>query len=281
MKPLVFIVLVLLGSILVACTAATPDPQILAATSAAQTAAAASPTPVPTDTPVPTATFTPSPVPTDTPVPTATKTPVPSKTPTATVTPGPLVFNDSFAKEDTTAWVNCKVCNWRDNMLVMGPYAPGDESDNSHIVTCKTCGKHTYYRVAVDATFIDGYGDRLFGLDFAENDKERVMLGIDTFQDCIVAKYDFGLDAWQLLNADPNKVWNGMVKVGKHTNHLEVIVKPSGSGVGTVDYYVNLNGRTSFVIYGRPAVPSSVGLMIDYHSMQVAYANFEYEEIIP
>jgi hypothetical protein len=281
MKLLRTFILALLLISLSGCISAKPDAQSLAATSAAQTVAAASPTPLPSETPVPTVTLTPSPVPSDTPVPTATRTPVPSKTPTPTVTPGPLVFKDDFSQEDTSAWSNCKVCKWQDSKLIMGPYAPGDESDSSHIATCETCGKHTYYRVSVDAAFLDGYGDRIFGLLVAGNEKERVLLGIDTFQDCIVARYDFGLDTWQLLNADPNKVWNGMVKVGKQTNHLEVAVKPSGNNTGTVDYYVNLNGRTSFVIYGRPATPSSVGLLVDYHSMEVSFTNFEYEEIIP
>lgn len=281
MKLLRNIGLALLLISLVGCGTAGPSAQSLAATSAAQTAAAASLTPPATETALPTETSTASPVPTDTPVPTATKTPVPSQTPTPTVTPGPLVFNDSFTKEDTSAWVNCKVCQWQDNKLIMGPYAPGDEGDSSHIATCQTCGKHKYYRVAVDATFLDGYGDRFFGLLLAANEKEKVMLGIDTFQDCIVARFDLELKTWQLLNADPAKVWNNMVRGGKQTNRLEVLVKPSGSSTSTVDYYVKLNGYTSFVIYGRPALPSSVGLLVDYHTMKIAFSNFEYEELIP
>ncbi len=51
----------------------------------------ATPTPVPTNTPVPTA--TPTPVPTNTPVPTATPTPVPTNTPVPTATPTPVPTN--------------------------------------------------------------------------------------------------------------------------------------------------------------------------------------------
>jgi hypothetical protein len=281
MKYLRIFVLTYLLVCLTGCAAATPDPQILAATSSAQTAAAASPTTPPTNTPVPTETNTPTPVPTDTPIPTSTNTPIPSLTPTPTVTPGPLVFKDDFSVEDSSVWSNCKICKWQFNTLVMGPYAPGDEGDFSHITICQTCGKHTYYRVAVDANLTGGYGDRFFGVTIADNDKELVMMEISTFQSLIVAKYDYKLNNWMLLNANPQFVFNGMVKPGKAVNHLEVVVKSSGTNTGTVDYYINLNGRTSFIIYGRPAIPSKVGLVVDWHSMEVSFANFEFEELIP
>jgi len=77
-------IIIMLILSLPACKA-TPKPEVLAATSAAQTVAAYSPTPPPTNTPVPTntpiPTNTPTPIPTDTPTPTPTNT----KTPTATI----------------------------------------------------------------------------------------------------------------------------------------------------------------------------------------------------
>ncbi len=72
---------ILFASLLTACSFG-PDPQALAATSVAQTAAAASPTPLPTDTPVPTDTPTPTLTPTQTA--TATLTATPTETATAT-----------------------------------------------------------------------------------------------------------------------------------------------------------------------------------------------------
>ena len=77
-------IIIMLILSLPACKA-TPNPEVLAATSAAQTVAAYSPTPPPTNTPVPTntpiPTNTPTPIPTNTPTPTPTNT----KTPTATI----------------------------------------------------------------------------------------------------------------------------------------------------------------------------------------------------
>ena len=74
--------LVLFTSLLSGCTFGS-DPQALAATAAAQTEAAASPTPIPTNTPLPTDTPTPTLTPTQTPTETPTSTP----TETATATP--------------------------------------------------------------------------------------------------------------------------------------------------------------------------------------------------
>ena len=78
---IVIIHFVLFASLLSACTFGS-DPQALAATVAAQTAAAASPTPLPTDTPQPTDTSTPTLTPTQTA--TATLTSTPTQTATAT-----------------------------------------------------------------------------------------------------------------------------------------------------------------------------------------------------
>ena len=68
-----------------ACTPK-PKPEVLAATSAAQTVAAYSPTPPPTNTSVPTNTPTSTSTPTQTPTETPTPTPTPTKTKTPTAT---------------------------------------------------------------------------------------------------------------------------------------------------------------------------------------------------
>jgi hypothetical protein len=261
------------------CLETKPNPQDLAATAAALTAAAASPTIAPSETPLPTATKTPTSTPS--PVPSPTQTPLSSDTPTPTVTPGALIFKDNFSKEDPSAWTNCRVCKWMDSKLLIGPYAPGDESNLPHTVLCETCGKHTHYRIAVDVALSAGDANLSFGLVLASSENELVLLGIDASQNCIVARYDAANRNWQLLNIDPNQVWNSMLKVGKKVNHLEVLVKPSTKTQGKVNYIVNLNGSPSFVIYERPAAASQVGLWVDDHNIQVFFSNFEYEELNP
>lgn len=163
----------------------------------------------------------------------------------------------------------------------MGPYAPGDEGNLPHIATCEACGKHTYYRVAVDTALLAGDEDHSFGLVIALNQNELVMLGIDASQNCIVARYDASSKNWQILNADPSQVWNALLKKGSRTNHLEVVVKPSAEKAGTVDYTINLNGATSFTISARPSAPSKVGLLVDFHTLEVSFTSFAYEELSP
>ncbi len=266
---------------LTACLFASRGSRNLAATSTTPPSATIGLTLTPSGTLAPVATVTSSPVPTNTRVPTATKSPAPTKSPTITLTQVPVVFKDDFSKEDKSVWANCTICTWQDGRLVMGPYAPGDEGDLPHITTCEACGEHTFYRVAVDTALLAGDEDHSFGLVVALNQNELVMLGIDASQNCIVARYDASNKNWQLLNADPVQVWNAMLKKGKRTNHLEVVVKPSGAQAGTVDYTINLNGSTSFIISGRPSAPSKVGLLVDFHTLEVSFTNFAYEELTP
>jgi hypothetical protein len=262
------------------CLETKPNPQDLAATEAALTAAAAaSPTITPSETPRPTASLTPTSTPS--PVPSSTQTPFLSDTPTSTVTPGALIFKDNFSKEDPSVWTNCTVCKWVDNKLLIGPYTLDAESNLPHTVLCETCGTHTYYRIAVDAALSAGDTHLSYGLVLVSSEDELVLLGIDGSQNCIVARYDAAIRNWQLLNADPNQVWNSLLKVGKRINHLEVLVKPSTKTPGNAEYSVNLNGSPSFVIYDRPATASQAGLWVDDRNIQVFFSNFEYEVLNP
>jgi hypothetical protein len=261
------------------CLETKPNPQDLAATAAAATAAAASPTIAPSKTPLPTATF--SPTSTTSPLPPPTQTPFSSYTPTLTVTQGALIFTDNFSIEDPSAWANCGACRWNDDKLLIGPYAPGGENNQPHVSLCENCGKHTNYRIAVDAALFAGDANLSFGLVLASSEKELMLLGIDALQNCIVARYDVANKNWQILNADPNQVWNSELKVGKKINHLEVMVKPSTKTLGKMSYIVNLNGSPSFVIDELPTTASQVGLWVDYGNIQVFFSNFEYEELIP
>jgi hypothetical protein len=75
-----------------------------------------------------------------------------------------VVFNDDFSEKNTKAW-DCEDCRWEDGALLVGPYrVKRDTSEQAHSIVCKICGEATYYRIAVDATFAEGYTDRLYGL---------------------------------------------------------------------------------------------------------------------
>ena len=63
------------------------------------------------------------------------------------------------------------------------------------MVICDACGAHTYYRVSVDATYVDGPTDRFFGIiglvDADESNLNRVAyLGISTWQVYVIRDYD-------------------------------------------------------------------------------------------
>jgi hypothetical protein len=269
-----FLILVLAILILSACQAA-PDPVVVAATAAAQTAAAASPTPLPTETPVPpTATHTAiPPTATNTPVPpTATKTPVP---PTETAIPGPFTFKDDFSKKDVETWAKCEKCEWREGQLILGPFEPGSNAGESlNFVLCATCGQRIYYRMAVDVTFVDGQVDRYFGIVGPVTQEHIYYAGLSPWQFFTVRDYDFKAQIVKNLKSAENS----LVKASKATNHFEVVVKPASSK-GSVDIFFSLNGQSIYVVYDKPATESFVGLGMSFHSVAVAYDNFEYEEL--
>ena len=158
----------------------------LAATYVAGTMAAVPPTippsstPLPSDTPVPTYTHTPTPLPSNTPTVTDTRTP--TTTPTVTRTPGPFSFFDDFAS-DSGGWENCELCLWKDGALVMGPYEPASVLHKNY---CTGCGSHMYYKIAVDATFIDGQVDRFFGVFVGDANGKQYYFGISPWQFYII-----------------------------------------------------------------------------------------------
>jgi hypothetical protein len=255
---------------MLACQVGGPSAEEVAATMIAETAAAASPTPLPSETPLPTSTFTPEP--------TATATLPPTETPTITPTPGPVVFNDDFSAKDTKAW-DCTGCRWEAGALFAGPYkVNGDTSEQAHLIFCKACGKATYYRIAVDATFADGYTDRLYGLLVGKGKKYMTILGISPMQFALLARRE-GINDWSVLNASGENVFNKLIKAGKLPNRLEVIVKPAGGG--SADITMMLNGKVSFVATNVAVELSEVGFYFDWHSVGASFDNFEYEELVP
>ncbi len=268
-KAVLLSVLVLAFAVL-ACQVGGPSAQEAAETMVAETAAAASPTPLPpTETPVP---------PTETITPTLPPTKTPTITPTATPS-GPLVFSDDFSA-DNKNWKGCVGCRWQDGVLLMGPYeVKGEGTDQSHTTICIPCGKKSYYRIAVDATFVDGFTDRLYGLLVGDSKKYITYVGISPLQIAVLARGDYEKGYYDLLNASTENVFSKLVRPGKLVNRIEIIVSPAGAG--SADFTMKINGAVSYVATNLPVEPSEVGLYLDWHSVGAAFDNFEFEEIVP
>ncbi len=273
-RNLLFVLTLLVAA---GCQAKGPGVQDLVITMQAQTAAAASPTPLPSSTPLPTATATPIP-PTLTTPPTYTPSPEPSATLTPEPTPGKLAFTDDFSQK-SDIWSGCPDCIWKDGKLYMGPYEPGVDND-FHTIICDKCGERPFYRFAVDATFTEGYADRGFGLLIYETDEELMDLEIWPFQISVILKYDQKLNSWTRMRTNPDMVFNGMINPGFTTNRLEVDARPNWKD-GITDYYIKINGKTSIILYGQPTKSGKVGLVVGWHTIGVAFDNFEYEELAP
>ncbi len=236
--------------------------------------------------PTETATITPTFTPTQTATPTATETPTltpspsPTDTPTITPTPGPFSFSDDFSNANSLSRYSCSKCTIQDGRLVFGPFQPEDNiGEQFNIVICEVCKAHTYYRVSVDATYVDGPTDRFFGIVGPVNidgDKLKrvVYLGISTWQVYVIRDYDYKSGLLSELNSN----LTGYIYPTTSTNHIMIEVKPS-SRSGFVDIYFTVNGGLLYVLYLQPAVPSFAGLGMSFHSMTVAYDNFTYEEI--
>ncbi|PKN94595.1 MAG: hypothetical protein CVU44_05790 [Chloroflexi bacterium HGW-Chloroflexi-6] len=265
-KAVLLSVLALTFAIL-ACQVGGPSAQEVVETMIAETAAAASPTPTKTPVP-PTATITPTLPPTET----------PTITPTATLV-GPIVYTDDFSEHNKN-WKGCVVCRWQDGALLMGPYkVNGEGTDQSHAAVCLPCGKKSYFRIAVDATFADGFTDRLYGLLVGDSKKYITYVGISPLQIAVLARGDYEKGYFDLLNASTENVFSKLVRPGKLVNHIEIIVSPAGAG--TADFTMKINGTVSYVATNLPVEPSEVGLYLDWHSVGAAFDNFEFEEIIP
>ena len=256
-----------------------PSPEELAATYAVETSAAAqahTATALAQITDTPTITPTDTPAPTDTPVPsptlTATRTRRPTNTPTITNTPGPFSFFDNFTR-DSDGWLFCESCEWTDGTLVVGPFDP---SSYFHVNRCFACGQNTFYRVAVDVTFIDGEVDRTYGIVFAESEDSAYYLGVSPWGGYIIERYDFATALWTTLAGQ----WSGSVVGGYGTNHFEVFVQPSANG-NLVEYWIYLNGDLLYTVYNRPLVDTGVGIAMAYHAQIAAYDNWEYVVIEP
>ncbi len=255
-----------------------PNAAQSSATQSAQTLMALPPTIAPTNTSVPTNTATALPTDTATPIPSPTNTLVPTNTlpptntPTITPTPGPFSFIDDFTI-NSSGWADCELCEWKDGGLLVGPFPP---TSNFHKYTCTGCGEGVYYKIAVDANFIEGQVDRFFGVFVGGADGKQYYLGISPWQYYIVGQHIDDGDTWDVLDFK----WSGVVKASYATNHFEVSVRPSLEP-NTADFIFTLNGTNVYIINSRPVGPSTVGVAMDWHAVKANYDNWSYVEIEP
>jgi len=203
--------------------------------------------------------------PTDTPIP--TETPIP----TATVTPGPIVIQDDFSM-DTGRWTECGQCKIENGALKMGPY-PTSNDGGGYLAICSDCGVVQDFKMGVDATFIDGYTDRGYGLLLREVNGDYVDVEITTWQVYGAWTFDTTRNIWgTILSGDPWKL-SGALYPSYGTNRVEVEVTSSG---GTSTVYIRINDQ--LVNTGTmPAVSGRVGLVVGLHSLGVSFDNFYFE----
>ncbi len=204
-----------------------------------------------------------------------TDTPVPTHTPLPTATPGPIVIRDDFSSQ-TDNWGDCEKCEWKDGALLFGPYPPRSGADQIFYVICNTCGVHTYYRVSVDVTFFEGYGDRTFGVMAGlTEDKDLIAAGtVSTFKDALYEAFNYSTKQWV---SGTFKHFNA-VGAGRATNRIVVEIKPA-SDPGSADINVSVNETTVISLLDQPVEPSWAGLYLGWHTVGASYDNFEYEEI--
>lgn len=216
-------------------------------------------------------TSTPEPA-TSTPVPTHTNTPVPTPSPT----PGIVKLQDDFTSR-SDIWGECENCEWEEGRLVFGPLPPhGTGQDQIFYVFCEACGENKYYRVAADVTYVEGYGgDRTFGILAGLGVNDILAAGtVSTSQHLLYETFDLTTKRW---GGTPFRVY-GAVAPGYGTNHIEVEISPAKSH-GGADITVGVNGRNLILLYDQKVMPSKVGLYLGWHSIGVAFDNFEYEQL--
>jgi hypothetical protein len=236
----------------------------------------------PTATPTVTPTFTPTLTATSTPTetPTLTPSPMPTDTPTVTPTPGPVTYFNDFSESGSIGDFSCARCVVKDGVLQFGPFEPENNlGEQFSAIVCEECGAHPYYRVSVDATYVEGPTDRFFGIiALIEKDGNRldrlVYLGVSTWQIYTIRDYNY---KGGLLN-ELNSNLTGYLFPGTNTNHILIEVKPSARP-GFTDVYFTINGGLLYVLYLQPAEDTFAGLGMSFHSMTVSFDNFSYEEM--
>jgi outer membrane murein-binding lipoprotein Lpp len=201
----------------------------------------------------------------------ATETPLPPTiTPTPTVTPGPIIIQDDFST-DNGRWVDCGQCKIENGGLHMGPY-PISNDGGGYIAICNDCGQPGNYKMGVDATFVDGYTDRGFGLVLREQNGSYLDVEITTWQYYGAWIFDNDKKQWGAFFTDGWKP-TGSLNPSAQTNRLETELV-SKDGKDTITIRINgdvVSTITSDTFSGR------VGLVVGLHSLGVIFDNFYFE----
>jgi hypothetical protein len=250
-KQLLVLVL-LLGLISSACKPSGPSPEELASTMVVQTANAASPTHLPTEVPLP----------------------------TATATPAPLLIQDDFSSQ-SDIWGDCEECVWKDGALYFGPYPPNPSmgQDQLFYMLCEACGKHTYYRISADVSHFDGFSDRrTFGLLAGLTDDNILWAGtITTSGHTLYEAFNFNKKEW---GGTDFKLFDSVSRGKGAINHIEVEIIP-GSFAKSANITIKVNGEKNVYLENQPIEPTVAGLYLGWHTVGIKYDNFKYEEIWP
>jgi len=202
----------------------------------------------------------------------ATETPLPSPTftPPPTATPGPVVIQDDFST-DTGRWIDCGQCKIENGVMQMGPY-PISNDGGGYIAICKDCGQPQDYKMGIDATFVDGYTDRGFGLLLREENGNYFDVEITTWQVYGAWAFDNEKNLWGSLLSDGWKE-SGSLYPSAGTNRLEVEIQSAG---GTSNVHISINGQLVNTA-SMPAFTGRVGLVVGLHSLGVRFDNFYFE----
>lgn len=201
---------------------------------------------------------------------TATPSPLPTAIPTQPATPGPTIIQDDFSM-DVGRWIECGQCVIENGVMRMGPY-PIAMDGGGYLAICRDCGTPQDYKMGVDATFVDGYTDRGFGLAVRERDGDYVDVEITTWQYYGAWVFIKDRNIWDYLLNDSWKPTPNL-RPGVATNRLEIEVTSKG-GKSTINIYINgqlVDSPTMDAVSGR------VGLVVGLHSLGVVFDNFYFE----
>lgn len=210
--------------------------------------------------------------------PTETASPPPTNTPTPTPDPRPRSLSDGF-EADEGNWEGCRGCRWEDGAVHMGPYAPSLPPVEM-IAWCIPCGEAEYFHLAVDARHFSGQTDRGYGLFFWGTDQGFTYYEISPlFLLTLAGEYDYATRRFELLNPNVDQILSGLIRPGQATNRIEVMVEPSTSSTGLADVRFRANDKTAFLLYNRVVEPGRVGFGVGFHSIEVAFDNFDFEPI--
>jgi hypothetical protein len=108
----------------------------------------------------------------------------------------------------------------------------------------------------------------------AENEEYLIYFGVSPWQYYVIEQYNFDTQSWESVQFTHSSI----VAASYGTNRIEISVLPAASA-GFVDIAIKLNGKTIYFVYSRPALPSKVGLVNGWNTVQASFDNFTYEAI--